>query len=311
MALVMMSSYKYFMPFCNNLSSSVKAKTREEKGCFTTSTSGHNRLKNFDRILEMARPKPCSMRGLSPFSITFSSSNSTDDEASSTDHDSWSHVQLASKPQVEADCPPRRTTSPPTRMFDRYLNRNLSLPSGVPFVPEQLVHYMVHRRYYRKKGIKRKLFQITDARTSDVLAGAKFASIASSVLKVSNHRGLVCEVDVKGSSGPFVMRLGIEPYLVLTRGSNNSVTVEFMEFDGTVPPYSQLMSAQTSLDALVATFGTRRAMKSVKNCRLCRGTDEIIAVRKVQKNRLEIDSKRNVSFLSCFVIGLFMFLSKP
>jgi hypothetical protein len=107
------------------------------------------------------------------------------------------------------------------------------------------------------------------------------------------------------------MRLGIEPTLVLTRGSN-AVTAEFMEFDGTVPPYGQLVSAQGgAMDGMSTPFAGRRALKSVKNCRLCRGTEEIIAVRKVQKNRLEIDSRRNVSFLSCFVIGLFMFLSKP
>jgi hypothetical protein len=197
-------------------------------------------------------------------------------------------------------------------MFDRYLTRNLGLPSAARFfLPEQTVHYLVHRRHYRKGGIKRKLFQITDAKTSDVLAGAKFASAVSSVLKVSNHRGLVCEVDVKGSSGPFVMRLGMEPTLVLTRGSGNSVIAEFMEFDGTIPPYSQLLSVQTTQDGLVAAFGSRRVVKSVKNCRLCKGVEEIVAVRKVQKNILEIDARRNVSFLSCFVIGLFMFLSKP
>jgi hypothetical protein len=150
---------------------------------------------------------------------------------------------------------------------------------------------------------------MTDSKTADVLAGAQFASMTSSVLKVSNARGLVCEVDVNGSS--FVMRIGNDPTLVLRRGPGGSVTAEFAEFDGTVPPYAELVSPPMSGEAMVAAFGTRKAIKSVKNCRLCNGTEEIVAVRKVQRNGVEIDSKRNVSLVSCFVIGMFMFLTKP
>jgi hypothetical protein len=51
-------------------------------------------------------------------------------------------------------------------------------------------------------------------------------------------------------------------------------------------------------------------MESVKNCRLCNGLMEVVAVRKVRKNTLEIDAKLNISFLSCFGIGIFMFLMK-
>jgi hypothetical protein len=239
----------------------------------------------------MARQSPASA-----LSMTFSSSDSSDG-GSSADHESWSRTQRHSKPPIAA------TSS--TGMFDRYLHRSVTVPSFT----EQTVHYIVHRRRFRKNGVKRKLFQITNARTSDVLAGAKFASMMSNVLKVSNHRGLVCEVDIKGSSGPFVMRLGIEPMLVLTRGWN-WVVAEFMELDGTVPPYSELKCEATP-EVLMEAFVGRQAIKSVKNCRLCRGNEEIVAVRKVQKNRLEIDAKRNLSFLSCFVVGLFMFLSKP
>jgi hypothetical protein len=202
--------------------------------------------------------------------------------------------------------------SSPTRLFDRYLSRHAGLPSRSQFFfVEQTVHYVFHRRHLRQKGLKRKLFQMTDSKTADVLAGAQFASITSSVLKVSNSRGVVCEVDIKGASGPFVMRVGTDPTLVLRRGAGGSVTAEFAEFDGTVPPYAELVSPAMSPEAMVAAFGTRRAVKSVKNCRLCSGNEEIIAVRKVQRNSVEIDSKRNVSFVSCFVIALFMFLSKP
>jgi hypothetical protein len=234
----------------------------------------------------MARPSATPARA-----ISFLSTDSSDSSSDS-----------CSLPEI-----PTRQTPPPLRLFDRYLNRNVSLP--VP--QEQLCHYIVHRRHYRKKGIKRKLFQITDCKTSEVLAGAKFASVASNVLKVSNRRGLVCEVDMKTAKGPFIMRLGIEPTLVVARDPQNSVSADFLEFDEIVPPYSRLVSHSASPDELVAAFGNRRALESVKNCRLCLGNEEIVAVRKVHKNRLEVDSKRNLSFLSCFVIALFMFLSKP
>jgi hypothetical protein len=197
-------------------------------------------------------------------------------------------------------------------MFDRYLTRTSSLiPVSPHFLAQKTLHYIIHRRHHRKKGIKRKLFQMTNAETSDVLAGAEFASVTSSVLKVSNPRGLVCEVDVKGSAGPFVMRLGVDPTLVLTRGRDGSVAAEFARFEGMAPPYERLLCPPMPADEMVAAFGTRRAVTSVKNCRLCEGSVEIVAVRKVQRNRLEIDARWNVSFLSCFVIGLFMFLSKP
>jgi hypothetical protein len=245
-----------------------------------------------------------------PFTLDFSSSDTP-----SSDHDSSPILQLPSKSPDPPDPPAaarRMSASPPPRLFDRYLTHHAGFPSRSRlFYVEQTVHYMLHRRHSRQKGLKRKLFQLTDAKTSDVLAGAKFASLTSSVLKVCNSKGLVCEVDVKGSSGPFVMRIGNDPTLVLRRGAGGSVTAEFAEFDGTVPPYAELVSPPMSAEAMITAFGTRRALKSVKNCRLCQGSEEIVAVRKVHPNSVEIDSRRNLSFVSCFVIGLFMFLTKP
>ena len=50
-------------------------------------------------------------------------------------------------------------------------------------------------------------------------------------------------------------------------------------------------------------------LRAVKTCDEC--GNEIVAVRKVSKKSLEIDAKIEISFLQCFVIGIFMFLSKP
>jgi hypothetical protein len=177
-------------------------------------------------------------------------------------------------------------------------------------IRERKVHYTVHRRHTRKKGIKRKLFQLTDAQTCDVLAGAEFASAISSVIQVSNSRGLVCEIDVKSAKGPFIMRLGMDPVLSMSIGDRGAIVLEFKDMDGDPPLYPPLVSPPKSCADLAAAFGSRRAIRSVKNCRFCLDGNEIVAVRKVHKNALEIDAKFNVSFLACFVIGISLFLAK-
>jgi hypothetical protein len=197
-------------------------------------------------------------------------------------------------------------------MLDRYLNPSGSVQSSRLFTPpsEQIVHYMIHRRHTRKKGLKRKLFQLTDAMTSDVLAAAEFASLISSTLEVTNHRGLICEIDVKASKGPFIMRLGMDPVLVVSIGPGGAICSEFRECDGIEPPYPRLFSPAKSCDDVAKAFGSRPAIPSIKNCRLCSTAGEVIAVRKVRKKALAIDARSNVSFLSCFTIGLVMFLLK-
>jgi hypothetical protein len=140
-----------------------------------------------------------------------------------------------------------------------------------------------------------------------VLCGAAFASITSSVMRICNDKGLICEID---TGSQFRMRLGKDPYLVLSAGKHGDIRAEFLECEGTAPSYRILHSPADSCRDLLRAFGSRRAMESVKNCRLCNGLVEVVAVRKVRKNTLEIDAKLNISFLSCFGIGIFMFLMK-
>jgi hypothetical protein len=147
---------------------------------------------------------------------------------------------------------------------------------------------------------------LTDSR-DDVIAGAEFASLVSSVIKVSNTKGLVCEIDAKKR---FTMRLGHDPYLVLYVEKKGDICARFLVCDGIAPPYALLISPAKSCERIAEAFGDRHAMHSVKNCKLCDGKEEIVAVRKVRKHTLQIDAKPNISFLSCFVIGIFMFLMK-
>jgi hypothetical protein len=106
------------------------------------------------------------------------------------------------------------------------------------------------------------------------------------------------------------MRLGIDPVLILSIGDRGAIVIEFKDLDGDPPLYPPLISPAKSCTDLEAAFGSRRAMPSVKNCRFCLDDDEILAVRKVRKDAVEIDAKFNVSFLCCFVIGISIFLLK-
>jgi hypothetical protein len=219
-----------------------------------------------------------------------------------------------SSPASDPPAPP--TSSPsvlPFRLLDRYLNPGGAVLSSRIFTrpADQIVHYMIHRRHTRKKGLKRKLFQLTNAMTSDVIAAAEFASLTSSTLEVTNHRGLVCEIDVKAAKGPFVMRVGMEAVLVISVEAGGAICAEFRDCDGTEPPYPLLHSPAKSCHDVAQAFGSRPAVPSVKNCKLCSPAGEVVTVRKVRKKALAVDARSNVSFLSCFAIGLVMFLLKP
>jgi hypothetical protein len=192
------------------------------------------------------------------------------------------------------------------RFLDRYREWKTGPSARAEATQSQTIHYSVHRKYVRRSGLKRKLFQMTD-KTGVVLCGAEFASLTSSVIRVSNDKGLICEIDARTH---FTMRLGRDPYLVMSVGKDKEIRAEFMECDGMMPRYRVLTSPANSCRDLVQAFGSRRTMRSVKNCKLCNDSVEVVSVRKVRPNTLEIDAKCDVSFLSCFVIGIFMFLRK-
>lgn len=251
--------------------------------------------------------------------INFSDSDYDDSDSNSIayiNQETESESETDDEFHIKADAsPPRVVCSPGTsslRMLDRYRNASQrSMNSQMAEFSERRNHYVVHRSHCRRKGLKRRVFQLSDMSDNSVKAGAEFASATSKVLEVSNPRGLVCEVDVQ-KRNRLLMRLGSDPVIVIKGGSGRYVDVEFMEIDGVIPPYKKIVSEAHSCDDLQKAFGERKVMKSVKNCRLCdENGNEVVAVRKVSKKSLEIDAKADVSILQCFVIGMFMFLSKP
>jgi hypothetical protein len=180
----------------------------------------------------------------------------------------------------------------------------------ISVITERRVHFAVHRRHSRKTALKRLLFQLTDTQTLEVIAAGQFTSPASSVIDVCNSRGTICEVDVQSSKGPFIMRQGVDPILIISILDRGSRWLEFKGSDGDPPLYPPMQSPAKSCAELETAFGQRKAMSSIKNCRFCHNGEEIVAVRKVQKNVVEVDAKYNVSFMYCFVIGIAMFLTK-
>ncbi|KAH0791814.1 hypothetical protein GPJ56_004308 [Histomonas meleagridis] len=150
---------------------------------------------------------------------------------------------------------------------------------------------------------------MTELPAGNVIAGAEFESTSSNIMQISNSRGIICEMNLKTSHKCSVL-IGNETTARITR-KDGVVKVEQFEIDGIKPKYPLLISQLNKIGALEDAFGKRRAIKSIKNCKLCdEENNEVIAVRKTHRSVLDIDSKYNVSFLTCFVVGIFMFLSK-
>ncbi|OHT11788.1 hypothetical protein TRFO_18684 [Tritrichomonas foetus] len=195
------------------------------------------------------------------------------------------------------------------RMLDRYRTATPRVMSRLqfPIFSERVVTYSLFRKSHYKNGIKRKYYQLTE--NGNVVAGASMPS--SKLFEINNMNGLIAEIDVESSKGPFIMRLGNDKIMSVSGGPGRMVKCEFFDNDDSKPPYHLLISkARACMDTSKA-FGSRRAIQSIKNCKLCDSDEkEIIAVRKIRKNVLEIDAKYNISFVSCMVVGLFMF-SKP
>lgn len=212
-------------------------------------------------------------------------------------------------PPVNSNLPQNLVSKPPQaastlRLLDRYKNTTSRFSQ---FFGDQTVTYTLYRKKIWKKSAKRKLFQLTDS--GDVIAGAE--CISSKLIEISNDRGLISEMDIKShSNGPFILRMGTEKRLEIT-SSNHQIKVEFSRTDEeSTFPYSILIS-KTAEFLEEGSFGNRPAIKSVKNCKLCNETGkEIVSVRKIKKNALAIDAKKNISFVSIMAIGLFMFLHK-
>ncbi|EAY13857.1 hypothetical protein TVAG_044170 [Trichomonas vaginalis G3] len=202
-------------------------------------------------------------------------------------------------------------SKPQLRLLDRYKSSTPRASSRLQLIPiwERVNHYTVHREKVWQGGTFHKLFtmkQVGD-NSGSFVAQAKYASTFSQEIKVSNPRGLICEIDTN-NEGLFNMRLGNDISLSLKIEAGHAVHAEFFEIDGVIPPYKKLTSPPGICSDLKSAFGDRKAIPSIKNCKMCFNGEEIIAVRKVAKDDVEIDAKGTISFLACFSIALFMFV---
>ena len=242
-------------------------------------------------------------------------------ESSSTTDDEMEENLAISQSATENDLfhMPKQTQPklPPQRFLDRYKKRaftpNVSSRLSLAPIQSQPQHFVITRHYLWYSGIKRKVFELTSIKSHEPPARADFVSALSSTLQVLNTKGVICEIDTKTPSGPYTMRIGEDPYLIIQSGNQKvgrSIDVQFLSVNDSKPPYSHLQSPEGICNDLAKAFGERHAIKSVKNAKFIDHDEEIISIRKVSKNRLEIDAKYNILFLHCFCIGLFMFTTK-
>lgn len=206
-------------------------------------------------------------------------------------------------------------TQPQKRFFDRYRQSDdgITPMTRLALSPRQSAtqHFIITRNFTWYGGAKRKIFELISNTSAEPLARADYESALSSTLQVMNSRGMICEIDTKKPSGPYNMRVGSDIYITIKGGPGRLVDVEFFSVDGSKPPYPHLQSASGICNNLETAFGKRKAIQSVKNGKfMSENNEEIVAVRKVSKNRLEIDAKYNILFLHCFCIGLYMFTTK-
>ena len=215
---------------------------------------------------------------------------------------------------------PIKTNTPPLRLLDRYKSSTPRASARLKIVPlsERVNHFRVHRQKNWHGATYSKEFTMfsqgnhvaISPRPSDPespLAKATFLSTFSQIIKVENANGVVCEIDTD-SDGKFQMKLGNDVTLSLRKEAGDAIIAEFYELDGIVPPYKRLISPPGICVDLKNAFGERPALKSIKNCKMCFDGEEILAIRKIAKNDVEIDAKGTLSFLTCFTIAMFMFL---
>ncbi|OHT03685.1 hypothetical protein TRFO_28810 [Tritrichomonas foetus] len=216
--------------------------------------------------------------------------------------------KIESEPAI-SHVPPVQTST--LRMLDRYRIQTPRALSNfkIPAMSARVMNYTLFRKTVWKKSAKKKYFQLTDS--GNVLAGAQYSS--SKVIEISNNHGLIAEVDIVSKKGPFILRIGDEEKLEIVSGAGRSITVNFVIEEDSKFPYTKLISPPNACDDVTKAFGSRHAIQSVKNCKLCKENqkDEVVAVRKTKNNVLSIDALQEIPLIYCMAIGLFMFISKP
>ena len=199
----------------------------------------------------------------------------------------------------------------PLRLLDRYRSNTPRASCRLQLIPieKRINHFKVHREKEWHGATYSRVFSMysLDKPSSNPIAKATFASTFSQEIKVVNPNGLICEIDTD-ADGKYQMRLGNDVSLSMRKDAGDAIFAEFFAVDGVIPPFKLLTSPPGACVDLKAAFGERKALKSIKNCKLCFNGDEIVAVRKVSKNDVEVDAKGTISFLACFTIAIFMYV---
>lgn len=203
---------------------------------------------------------------------------------------------------------PHRQGSEPSSFLDRYQVQ----PKKVLF---NSITYLVERHHFWSSGVKRKRFVLKKKGSeSEILASAEFEGAMSKIITVSNSLGSLCQIETN-PNGPYVMRIGNQPFLIIALSPSKNVTVHFEKFDTVeeeeeenpiLPDLINIGNARTNPKE---TFGGRKCMQSIKNVKLCTSQgEEFISVRKVGKNLVEVDAQNKVHFLACFAVSMFMYM---
>ena len=197
------------------------------------------------------------------------------------------------------------------KLLDRYRSSTPRASTRLQLIPieKRVNHYRVHREKEWQGATYHRVFSMfsLDKPNQAPIAKATFASTFSQEIKVVNNNGLICEIDTD-ADGKYQMRLGNDVSLSMKKEAGHAIFAIFSIVDGVVPPYKVLTSPPGACEDIKAAFGERKAIKSIKNCKLCYDGEEIVAVRKVGKNDVEIDAKGTISFLACFSIAIFMYV---
>lgn len=237
------------------------------------------------------------------YSAHMHTTSSSDDDI---DNDPF-FVESPVKPAPSAPIMPQKQAAPivkaqhPQPLAMRMLTRYKTGP--IPSTVRAVSAFARYSCFRARKGTKR-IFQLIDEGKGSVVAGAEFSNNFGNAINISNSRGLIGEIKVKSKS--FQLLFGQDLWAKVSN-KNDIISMNFFTVDDSEPPYDVITS--TDISDLQAAFGGRTVVPSVKNCKMCDSSgNEVIAIRKISKHELSIDSRRNLSFLACFTLAMYMFV---
>lgn len=228
-------------------------------------------------------------------------SSSSEDEGTDEPFFAAPPVKSAPTAPVILEKPMEPIVKAPQPLAMRMLTRYKTAP--VPSTVRAVSAFARYSCFRTRKGAKR-IFQLIDEGKSSVVAGAEFGNNFGNTINISNSRGLIGEIKVKSKS--FQLLFGQDLWAKVTN-KKGAISMNFFTVDDSAPPYDVITS--TDISDLQEAFGGRTVVQSVKNCKLCDALgNEVIAIRKVSKHELSIDSRRNLSFLAPFTLAMYMFV---